>query len=296
MSPNEGQIHDLLRIQRWMQSVIMHPGGIVDGIASSQAREHLDVSPEDIDQVLTRSRAMSAVDRLEVYGNAYYARLIECLREEFPILRHALGEEAFDAFAVGYLQNYPSRTYTLIQLGSNFPRYLAESTPPDDEMPAHWVDFVVDLAQFELAVGEVFDGPGSEGQPLLDVQQLLGLPQSRILEVRLECVDCLRLIHLRCPVHRYYDAVRDERDAIPPGPEETHLALIRRNYVVHHHELSKTGYDLLTRLAHGESLGTSIEDAMTGGQLSSVALAPNLRSWFLDWSAAGFFRCAHLPD
>ncbi|MEX0977329.1 MAG: DNA-binding domain-containing protein [Pirellulales bacterium] len=293
---NQAQPQDLLRIQRWMQAAIMHPGGIIGGVASPQAREHLDVSLADIEQVLTRSHSMSAVDRLEVYGNAYYARLIECLREEFPVLRRALGAEAFDAFAVGYLENYPSQTYTLIQLGSNFPRYLAESTPRDEEMPAHWVDFVVDLAQFELAVGEIFDGPGSEGQPLLDVQQLLTLPQSRIVEVRLECVPCLRLIHLRCPVHRYYDAVRGENEATPPGPEETHLALIRRRFVVHHHELSKTGYELLIRLAHGESLGMSLDGVMTDGKLSSVAIAPNLRAWFLEWSAAGFFRCAHLPD
>lgn len=296
MSETERQTDDLERIQRWMQAAIMHPSGVADGIASPQAREHLDVHPHDIEQVLTRSQAMSAVERLEVYGNAYFARLIECLREEFPVLRHALGEDAFDTFAVGYLQNYPSRTYTLIQLGSNFPRYLAESTPSDDEMPAHWVDFVVDLAQFELAVSEVFDGPGSEGQPLLDMQQLLTLPQSRILDVRLECVDCLRLIRLRCPAHRYYDAVRCEKEAMPSGPEETHLALNRRKYVVQHHELSKTGYELLTRLASGESLGAAFEGVMRGGQLSSVALAPNLRSWFLDWSSAGFFRRAHLPD
>ncbi|MBI3838717.1 MAG: putative DNA-binding domain-containing protein [Planctomycetia bacterium] len=297
MPTSKGQFYDLERIQRWMQAAIMHPGGIVDGIASSQAREHLDIDPQDIEQVLTRSQAMSAVDRLEVYGNAYYARLIECLREEFPVLRQALGEDAFDAFAVGYLQNYPSRTYTLIQLGSKFAQYLAETSPPaDDEMPVHWIDFVVDLAQFELAVSEVFDGPGSEGQPLLDVQQLLTLPQSRILDVRLECVDCLRLIRLNCPVHRYYDAVRCNQHPTPPGPEETHLALTRRKYVVHHHELSKTGYELLTRLVAGASLGTALEDVMAGSQVSSVALAPNLRTWFLDWSAAGFFRRAHLPD
>lgn len=291
-----GQLHPLSQIQRWMQAAIMHPGGVVDGIASLQAQEQLQVSSADVEQVLTRSLAMSAIDRLEIYGNAYYARLLECLREEFPVLRHALGEEAFDAFAVGYLQSYPSTTYTLTQLGSNFPAYLAETTPPDDEMPRHWVDFVVDLAQFELAVSEIFDGPGSEGQPLLDVQELLSLPQSKVLEVRLECVPSLRLIRLRCPVHRYYDTVRGEREAVPPGPEETHLALVRRHYVVHHYELSKTGYELLTLLARGESLGASLAGVIAGGRLSSVALATNLRNWFLEWSSAGFFRSAQVQQ
>jgi hypothetical protein len=175
-------------------------------------------------------------------------------------------------------------------------RLTSKDTHDDHVIDPVWELFVVDLAQFEFAVGEVFDGPGSEGQTWLDVQQLLSLPQSRILEVQLECVPCLRLIRLRCPVHRYYDAVRGETDAMPPGPEETHLALVRRHYVVHHHELSKTGYELLTRLSGGESLGDALEGALKGGNQKSIALGSNLRGWFLEWSAAGIFRRAHLPD
>ncbi len=122
-------MHDLDRIQRWMQSVLMHPGGVAEGVASAAAREHLEIGPEEIEQVVTPSRALTAMDRLSIYGNAYYARLLECMRDEFPVLAHALGEELFDAFAVGYLQKYPSRSYTLNDLATSFPRYLAETRP-----------------------------------------------------------------------------------------------------------------------------------------------------------------------
>src|SRR5262245_9550410 len=118
---------DLGQVQRWMQAAIMHPGGVDEGIVSAEARGHIDVGPDQAEIVLTRSRALTALERLAVYGHAYYARLLECLREEFPVLKHALGEEVFAAFAFGYLQHYPSRSYTLFQLGSNFPRYLAET-------------------------------------------------------------------------------------------------------------------------------------------------------------------------
>jgi hypothetical protein len=117
--------HELGQIQRWMQAAIMHPLGI----ASAEARGQIDVGPDQAETVVTRSRALTALERLEIYGYAYYARLLECLREEFPVMKHALSEEVFDAFAVGYLQQYPSRTYTLFQLGTNFPRYLAETRP-----------------------------------------------------------------------------------------------------------------------------------------------------------------------
>ena len=35
---------DLANIQAWMQSVIMNPLGVIDGIESADAREHIDVS------------------------------------------------------------------------------------------------------------------------------------------------------------------------------------------------------------------------------------------------------------
>jgi len=290
------RFHDLSLIQQWMQAAIMHPGGVADGMSSPQAREYLDVDVAEIERVITRSRAMSAVDRLQVYGNAYFARLIECLREGFPVVRHALGDDAFDAFAVGYLQNHPSRTYTLTQLGSDFPKYLAETAPSNEEMPESWFDFAVELARFEQAVGEVFDGPGSEGQSPLNVQELLALPQERLLEVRLECAPSLRLIRLECPVHRYYDAVRRELDAIPPGPEEIHLALVRRRYVVRHHELSKTGYELLARLADGESLGVALAVVIADGNVSPGSISSDLRSWFQEWTVGAFFLRALVPE
>src|SRR5690242_10389600 len=121
--------HDLRQIQRWMQAALMHPVGVAEGIASAEARQHIDIEPDDAERVVTRSQALTALERLAIYSYAYYARLLECVREEFPVLLHALGQEVFDAFAVGYLQKYPSRSYTLFQLGANFPRYLAETRP-----------------------------------------------------------------------------------------------------------------------------------------------------------------------
>ena len=49
------------------------------------------------------------------------------LREEFTATRYAVGDELFDALAFGYLQHYPSRSYTLNTLGEQFPKFLAES-------------------------------------------------------------------------------------------------------------------------------------------------------------------------
>src|SRR5258708_18726791 len=163
--PNDNW-RDLGQIQRWMQATIMQPGGVVEGMASAEARRLIDVGPDEAESVVTRSRALTALERLAIYGYAYYARLLECLREEFPVLKHALGEELFDAFAAEYLQQYPSRSYTLFQLGTNFPRFLEETRPNREgkrRSAADWPDFLIDLATLELTFNEVFDGPSLEG-------------------------------------------------------------------------------------------------------------------------------------
>src|SRR6516225_7918871 len=65
-------MHDLEQIQRWMQTVIMHLNGVESGVASAEARRLIDVAPTEVEQVVTRSRALAALDRLEIYNRAYF--------------------------------------------------------------------------------------------------------------------------------------------------------------------------------------------------------------------------------
>jgi hypothetical protein len=290
---------DLERLQRWMQTAVAHPAGVDEGIACAEARQHLDIAPERIEHVLTRSQAQTALERLSIYGSAYYARLIECLREEFPVLRHALGEEIFDGFAVGYLQEYPSQSYTLFKLAAHFPRYLAESCPDpgeDENGAANWSQFLIDLAALELAFNEVFDGPGTEGARLLDASHLGALAVERLPEARLVCVDCLRLLALRYPVHTYFTAVRRKEQVELPAAADTFLAVTRRDYVVRHYEVSRPAYQLLSALLTGQSIGEAIQRAADAARPEMQQLTTDLRQWFHDWAAEGFFRAVELPE
>lgn len=299
MSTANRPIRDLRQIQRWMQAAILHPEGVAEGVASAEARRHIDIGPEAAEQVLTRSRALTALERLAIYNSAYHARLLECLREEFPVLAHALGQETFDAFAVGYLQRYPSRSYTLVQLGAAFPRYLAETRPSAEEgedSSADWPDFLIDLATLEWTFSAVFDGPGVEGQPTLSADQLRAIPAERWPEARLVPVPCLRLLALRYPAHRYFTAVRRNGDAELPDPAETFLAFTRRDYVVRHYELSRPAYEVLRALAAGAPVGQAIAVAVEAASPELDHLARNLHDWFKRWAAEQFFQSAHLEN
>lgn len=277
------------RLQNWFQAAITHPEGVRQGVASAAARRHIDAPAEDAEAVLTRSKALPALDRLAVYGHAYFARLLDCLREEYPVLKTALGDEVFEGFAAEYLRRYPSRSYTLFELGTMFPQFLRDTRPADagSDTEPDWPDFLIDLATLELAFNEVFDGPGIEGKPILDGTAVAAVPPHRLTEARLVPAPCLRVLPLKYPVHTYFAAVRRNEEAPFPEPAETFLAITRQRYVVRHFELSKPAYVLLSMLLRGETLGAAIGEVAGGNDAGEAE--QRLGEWFRDWAAQGFF-------
>ena len=272
-----------------MQAVITCPDGVRAGIDSPAARELIDVTSDSVEQVVRRSRALNGVDRLSVYGNAYYSRLVECMAAEFPAVQHAVGEEAFSGFVFGYLQEFPSTSYTLSDLGNGFPDYLAASRPPRESESPDWADFLVDVATLERLYSDVFDGPGEERLTMIDAEQLKAIPEEKWGDVRFETAASLRLVELRFPVHDFVTSVRHDKTVTFPEPAATRLVVNRRDYVVRRREMPPLPFDVLNRLQSGETLGLAIERAVAASETDVSELPGRLRKWFREWTAAGYF-------
>ena len=305
-SPDAAEVN---RVQRWFQAVVTHPDGVEAGADSDEAQRLINLPPGQLEKIITRSRALSAAERLAIYANAYHTRLLECLGEVYPMLKRTLGEEAFDGFAFGYLQEYPSRSYTLNELGRHFPRYLQKTRPtadnaepesgPADSANNHpalvedWPDFLIDLVQLEWAIYDVFDGVGVEGQVLLRADQLQGIPPERWPQVQLQPVPCLQLLATRFPVNDYYTASRkanDDEVVAVPSACESFVALTRREFIVRRYNLSRTEFELLRGIKNGQSLGQAVERAASVTDDDIEKLSANLKLWFRNWTAEGFFQ------
>ncbi|OYV86422.1 MAG: hypothetical protein B7Z73_11765, partial [Planctomycetia bacterium 21-64-5] len=279
-------------LQRWMQAVITHPDGVAAGTASDEARQHVAAQSNDCEAVIGRSRALTSVERLSIYHNAYFARLLECMRSIYPMVARTVGDEAFDALAVGYLHACPSRSYTLDRLGDDFPRFLDETRPDRDEagQPTEpWPDFLMELARLERAIGDVFDGPGTENKPTLNAEQLLAVDADLWPTLRLAPAPCLRTLAFRFPVNDYFTALRERTaDADPPEfppSAPSWLALSRRDFVVRRHALERPQYTLLTALVDGQTIGAAIEQIAADATIDFDTLAAQLRDWFHTWTA-----------
>jgi hypothetical protein len=284
-------------VQRWFQAVVTHPDGVEGGVDSEEAQRLIRLKRNELEAVVRRSRNLTAAERLSIYANAYYTRLLECLGTYYPVLKSTLGEEVFEGFAFEYLQRYPSQSYTLDRLGESFARFLEETRPGREEGVepdrVDWPDFLIDLANLEWNVARVFDGPGVEFQPLLTPEALRSFPAERFAEARLAPVPCLRLLSFQFPVNSYYTAARraGEGEEVPlPGPAPERVALTRRDFVVRRYALTVAQHALLEKVLAGATVGEALAAAAGASDLDDDALAAELRAWFRLWAAEGFFQ------
>ncbi len=204
-----------------------------------------------METVIARSQQLTSSERLAIYANAYYLRLIECLESDFPIFRQTVGDEAFTQFALAYLQQFPSRSYTLGRLSENFARFLEESKPTaGDDQGSAWNEFLVDLATLEQTLNTVFDGPGIEGQEVVTLEGLRDIDEATWPQARLQFVPCFRLFSLRFPVNRYYTAAKQGDASVTPflDRQECYLAVTRRDFIVRRFDLDHAQFALFSAL------------------------------------------------
>ncbi len=110
------------------------------------------------------------------------------LAEDFPGLRAVVGGRRFEALSIAYLTAHPSRSFSLRNLGSQLPAWLAAH--PEQAGRRHRL--AVDVARIEWAFVEAFDS--AERAPLT-VDQVATLDGGS----RLALQPHLRLIALEYP-------------------------------------------------------------------------------------------------
>lgn len=95
--------------------------------------------------------SLSSDVRLAIYGNGYFARLIEVLEKDFTALFAVLGEEAFSRLAVAYINAHPSTNPSLRLFGQHMTDFLEQHAGLDNR------DYLVELARLEWCFTDAFD-------------------------------------------------------------------------------------------------------------------------------------------
>jgi hypothetical protein len=280
MSADSSQLE---RLERWFSVSIAHPEGPRQGIQSDLATQLLPEAARDLETVVLPSRSLNAMDRLSIYANMYFDRFVDILAEEFPTVRHLIGPKTFADVARSYISRYPSRHYSLAQLGARFPRFLEEFS---DSAPIPHRGFVVAVATVERTMEDVFDAERAEP---LTIEQLQGILPDRWGQLQFNTIPAFRLLTLAYPVNDCITAVRHEKPFDVPAASRTYVAVYRKNYTVWRVDLDAHQHAILTALHAGQTLEESICACAELPGFEATALAMSVQEWFRNWTAEGLF-------
>ncbi len=217
-------MNTLKNIQQWVQGVITHPEGVHKGAFETV----IENQKWSIDSIVSPSNKLTSQQRITIYHNAYFARLIECFNSEYSGLLNALGEELFNHLTGHFLQAHPSSTYTLNELGKRFPSYLETMLNENlqGNTPDWWQLFIIDMAKYERLFTEVYNGEGHER--LGSDDDIFGLNP-------IKPSPSLVTLQLQFPISTCIGLFRDSNQDEFPEPSQSNYIFSRDNYRVKVH-------------------------------------------------------------
>ena len=285
----------LLELQRRMSQDVQRP---LNESFEMQATDEQGPPLADIaaGYIKPNSR-LTSFDRLEIYNRQYWFRVTGAVSEDFPALNAVLGAKKFDALVLAYLEQNPSTSFTLRNLGARLPDWLASH--PEYAAPRRRLS--VDVARGEWGYVEAF---GVASRPL-GLDDFAGLGPDSTLRLQPH----VQLLHLQYPVDEIVLAVRratPELDIVSNAVSErkpgariplprvrrssgVYLAVHRFENMVYYRRIDREAFLLLAALREGNSLASALSRAFANTRLSAQKQTARIQQYFAHAAELGWF-------
>jgi hypothetical protein len=259
----------LARLERWFQGELARPH---EGTpASARAPAGTAILP---------SKHLAPEERLAIYSRMYFARLHECLAEDYPAVVKLCGHDAFGKLARAYLRAHPSRSYSLNFLGRKLPEFL------DGPVRIPRRALLADVARVERAISESFDAPAS---PVMTPADMALVPPAAWEKGRIRLTDSLRLLALDHGANAIVSACRQGKGLPPLARAKTWVAVYRKEWTVWRADLTEPMHAALATLARGRPLAAALAAAAKRFDGPAETLQAEVHRWFGEWAREGIF-------
>lgn len=189
---------DLRRTQEIFWDLIVAPEGVGPAVAELEARGA--AGSQAVDRLFAGDERLSAVQRLDIYANMYFYRLLDCLAEDFPKVLAAVGRVHFHNLATDYLLRHPSEHPSLRHLGRRLPGFVA-AHPLGATFP-----WLADLARLDWTRADLFDA--ADAVPL-SRDALARLPQDEAGEAQFTLIPAFALLRFDHEVVSFWRRLDD---------------------------------------------------------------------------------------
>jgi hypothetical protein len=265
-------------LQALLYRLITSPEGVVAGLQAEPAS-----AKNGLESIIAGDDRMSARERLEIYANAYFYRLLETCKHDFPCTHTVLGEINFHNLITGYLVDYPPNQPSLYHAGGNLADYLG-SHQLLEQFP-----FAADLARLERTTIEVFHSPDAAS---LAESTLRRLEPEAWPSLFLRLHPAVRVLHLEWRVDKLMTAIEQNQRWEPPEREPTSLLIWRSEWNVRYRAPNRVENTVLEAMRDGATFAF-ICDIVAAAEISTATfelpafIHGMLAGWLKDGLLAG---------
>jgi len=278
--------------QQWFGTIIgrpideesrMNPISPAGCLMEEEAALHIAPSP-----------TLRPAQRIQIYNQQYWWRLLNTLHESFPLVTRLFGYFDFNqTIGIPYLTKYPPRHWSLGLLGDRLTQWCLEDYKAAD------VQLVSDAAELDWAFSASFA-----------VGAVKSLTQEEIATPDTATAILDKTLYLQPHIHLFeweYDLFKYRTDFLKHDcdywmdhefPVLEHLRTYR--YVLYRNarndiswkEISEGEYLILSRFKNGASIDSIcefLETALSESSLIQADAAENLQLWFHEWTQRGWF-------
>jgi Putative DNA-binding domain len=260
---------DLKNIQTTIYRLIVAPGGVVEALTSETG-----LPPDGLDGLLPGGRLLTARERLEIYANAYFYRLLDVFKEEFPATLAILGEVNFHNVVTGYLVDYPPTEPSILHAGSHLPDFIRAHP-----LSERW-RYLGDLARLERTALEIFHAPDA---PALDAATMREAPPHQWPSMIMRAHPASRILEMKWRVDELLHAIESGEPWSDPERGPANVIVWRQNSKVNYRVVDHAERAALEMARDGAAFESICEVISTaaGGDEDPAALINRLLTRWL---------------
>jgi hypothetical protein len=249
------------------------------------------------ESIIKSNDRMTSFERLQIYNQQYWFRILAVLSEDFPGLRSIIGELKFEKLATAYLNDCPSESFTLRNLGSRLEVWLRRHP----EYVTGVERIAIDMVRLEWAEIEAFDllrlSPlTAEDVTKLSAKAVLYLqPHMRLLDLAFPVDELLLRMRRHEPESNMVSNAVLElphrgrvRRAELPKPKRVYLVVYRLDGSVYFKRLTRDAFVLVEALGQRKPLAKAIEISLKNSRKSVEHFKEQLQGWFENWATLGW--------
>ncbi len=261
---------DLNWVERLLYRLVTAPSGVAEGLAQEKSLEHGGLA-----RVIAGDDRLSAEERVNIYANMYFYRILDVLKEDFPATLAVVGAERFHNLITGYLIEHPPAHFSISHAGNHLADFLRDH-PLREEFP-----FLENLARMERALIEVFHA--ADAKPL-DAEQMRAIAPEDWPALKLKLDPAHQILELQWNVATILETVEQGREASPPAREDLTMLIWRNRNRVNYRKLDAAERDQMAMLSNGATFAEVCDAIACNVDEGDAVAAINqrLETWLRD--------------